>query len=277
MILVDRRELYLLSFNFTHLDIDHSRSFGVITRNPKLVQAAGKLFDADTKRQVYTPAHNKFVVSPANARKELAKFLKGAKQQLLIYDPKISDRAMLRILQERKNAGVNIRIIGNVTGGRLPARELVRMRLHTRTIIRDGKQAFVGSQSLRQLELDARREIGIVFRDAATIKALTRVFEEDWSASKPAETRKQPELQVQKTAKKLAKLVGKNLPVAPVVKQVVKAIRQKADIELGAKEVEEAVESAVKEAVKDTIKDTTKQAMKAAMEETEDLEEVDAD
>ena len=52
MILVDRKELYLLSFNFTHMDIDHSRSFGLITRNPKLIQEAGRLFEADTKRQV---------------------------------------------------------------------------------------------------------------------------------------------------------------------------------------------------------------------------------
>ena len=34
------------------------------------------------------------------------------------------------------------------------------MRLHTRTIIRDGAQAFIGSQSLRGHELDARREVG---------------------------------------------------------------------------------------------------------------------
>src|SRR5579871_634308 len=30
--IVDRRELHILAFNFTHLDIDHSRSFGFITR-----------------------------------------------------------------------------------------------------------------------------------------------------------------------------------------------------------------------------------------------------
>jgi len=32
-ILIDRRILYVLSFNFTHLDIDRSRGFGVVTRN----------------------------------------------------------------------------------------------------------------------------------------------------------------------------------------------------------------------------------------------------
>ena len=34
------------------------------------------------------------------------------------------------------------------------------LRLHVRAIVRDRKAAFVGSQSLRKLELDKRREVG---------------------------------------------------------------------------------------------------------------------
>src|SRR5271169_6708032 len=49
--IVDRRELHVLSFNFTRLDIDYSRGFGVVTRNRKLVQEAVKLFEADTQRR----------------------------------------------------------------------------------------------------------------------------------------------------------------------------------------------------------------------------------
>ena len=48
------------------------------------------------------------------------------------------------------------------------------MRLHTRSIVRDGRYAFIGSQSLRQLELDARREVGIIFRDPTAGKAHRR-------------------------------------------------------------------------------------------------------
>ena len=158
MMIIDRKELYLLAFNLTHLDIDHSRSFGLITHNPKLVQEAVKLFEADTKRQDYVAGSTRFVVSPVNARKVLASFIKGAKKELLIVDPKLSDRPMLRLIEERRKSGVEVRLIGCVTGNRLPARNLSRIRLHARMIIRDRKQAFLGSQSLRQLELDARRE-----------------------------------------------------------------------------------------------------------------------
>jgi len=37
IMIIDRRVLYVLSFNFTHLDIDHSRGFGIITKNAKSV------------------------------------------------------------------------------------------------------------------------------------------------------------------------------------------------------------------------------------------------
>jgi phosphatidylserine/phosphatidylglycerophosphate/cardiolipin synthase-like enzyme len=262
MMLVDRKELYLLAFNFTRLDMDHSRSFGLITRNPKLVQEAGKLFDADTKRQEYTAGYSKFLVSPVNSRKELAKFLKGAKKELLIYDPKISDRPMLRILDDRRKAGVDIRVIGEVSRGRLKARSLSRLRLHTRIILRDRQDAFLGSQSLRQLELDARREIGIIFRNRTVVPTLLRTFEEDWAASEPSQKELSAALQVGKTAKKLAKAVSKNLPVTAVVKEVAKEIRKRSKA-MRAKDVEETVEAVVK----DAVKDATREAMQSAVEE----------
>lgn len=268
MMLIDRKELYLLAFNFTYLDIDHSRSFGLITRNSELLHEALKLFEANSKRQPYVAGHPKFVVSPVNARKELASFIKGAKKELLIYDPKISDRAMLRALQDRRSRGVEIRVIGKVSRNRLPARNLAGLRLHTRTILRDRQQAFIGSQSLRALELDSRREIGVIFRNRTIVNSLARTFEEDWVASEPAlEERDARDFPVGKTARRMAKVVSKNLPVTPVVKQVARAIQRKGDLELRPKEVEETVKTAVKEAVKDVVKEATKEAIKTMIDD----------
>ena len=258
MMIVDRKELHLLAFNLTHLDIDHSRSFGLVTRNPKLVQEAVNLFEADTKRQSYNAGSARFLVSPVNARKELTKFIRGAKKELLIYDPKIGDRAMLRLLQKKRSDGVEVRVVGCVAGGRLPARELSRLRLHTRTIIRDRSQAFVGSQSLRQLELDARREIGAIFRDPKVIKELVRTFEEDWNASEPAkDQRAEP---VARAARKMAKVITKRLPVEPMVKHVLKTIEKKSNDP-------KAIASALKSVVKDVVNETVEKASKEVMED----------
>jgi cardiolipin synthase len=181
MMIVDARVLHVYSFNFTALDIAKSRSLGVVTKNRKLVQEAARLFEADFNRQRYTAGYERLVVSPENARERLARFLAGARKQLLIYDPKVSDDAMLRLLVSKAKAGVDVRVIGkveakwNLKGAKLDT------RLHVRAIVRDGKRAFVGSQSLRKLELDKRREVGVIVDDMKVVRQLIGVFEEDWA------------------------------------------------------------------------------------------------
>src|SRR5437762_1192114 len=41
--IIDRRILYMLSFNFTHVDIDHSRGFGIESTNAGWVNDAVRL------------------------------------------------------------------------------------------------------------------------------------------------------------------------------------------------------------------------------------------
>lgn len=262
MMIIDRKELYVLGFNFTYIDTDRSRSFGLVTRNPKLVAEAIRLFEADTKRQDYTTENNHFIVSPVNARRELAKFIKGAKKELLIYDPKISDRPMLRLLEERRKAGVDIRVLGCVSGKRFATCELKRMRLHTRTIIRDRSQAFLGSQSLKQLELDARREVGLIFRDASIIKQMVRTFEEDWVASSEDMEKELKKAAPKKIVQKVAKKVVKKLPLKPVAKKVAKIISKKANVDLDNKKVHETVEAVVKDLVEEAARKAAEETAK---------------
>jgi len=183
LMIIDRRVLYVLGFNYTSDDIKKSRSFGVVTKKPRLVREALKLFDADLQRQAYTPSVPTFLVSPLNARQRLAQFLKGARKQLLVYDPKLTDPLMIRILQERERAGIDVRIIGRLgkRGVGLTAEKYPGKRLHVRAILRDGHYAFVGSQSLRKLELDSRREVGVIVKDPSIVSRLSDIFEQDWA------------------------------------------------------------------------------------------------
>lgn len=183
--IVDREALYVFGFNYTSADL-HSRSFGLITRDRKLVQEAVRLFEADSARQEYEPMVDGFVVSPENAREQLATFIKRAKKSLAIYDPKISDVPMIKLLQLRAKAGVDVRVIGKigklkVGGEHIRVQKMPGIRLHVRSMIRDGDTAFVGSQSLRALELDGRREVGLIVRDREVVKRLQETFDEDWA------------------------------------------------------------------------------------------------
>lgn len=269
MLIVDGKELYLLCFNFTHLDIERSRSFAIITDDRATVKEAISLFDADSKRHSYTPGLDTFVVSPANSRKQLAQLIKGAKKQLLIYDPDVADPAILRLLQERSKGGVEVRILGRVSrkSAKLDVKRLF-MRLHTRMIVRDGEVAFLGSQSLRTAELDARREVGLIFSEPNIITKLIETFESDWKESQIAKD-KDPDAKPvdappssEKVGKKVAKAVVKDFPpVTPFLEVVVRELAGPTlDVDVNPEELEATVKEAVKNAIKDTVADAVEQA-----------------
>jgi len=185
MMIVDG-ELYVLGFNLTELDINRSRSFGIVTKDPSLVKAASALFQADSTRQPYEATHDRLVVSPETTRKLLSQFIKGAKKELLIYDEKVSDKAMVKLLRDRVAAGVEVKVIGKVipaVPGIFTAKS--RLRLHVRAIVRDRKDAFVGSQSLRRPQIDGRREIGVISPHSKVAAAIARVFDQDWNEALP--------------------------------------------------------------------------------------------
>lgn len=263
MLIIDGCVLYALSFNFTHLDIDHSRGFGIVTRKTALVQEAVKLVAADVDRKPYDAGSDDFVVSPVNARKQLTSLIASARKELLIYDPKIADPAILRALSNRVHKGVDIRVIGSV--GRkshfLNVRPLSGLRLHTRTIIRDRREAFVGSQSLRVAELDSRREVGVIVRDQKLVNGLVKAFEADWNRKRvPADKQVTP----RETKKKLKGVVKKLSPLNPLVKEAVSEVVSKVGGKtLDSTEIKQTVEKAVKEAVRERVAEMLEESEEA--------------
>jgi cardiolipin synthase len=255
LLIIDRRVLYVLSFNFTHLDIDHSRGFAIVTRKSKLVQEALKLLAADNDRTSYEAGLDTFVVSPVNARKQLLALIRRAKKELLIYDPKIADAEMLCALSDRAKKGVNIRVIGSL-GRKSPHLQVLPLsgfRLHTRAIVRDRREAFVGSQSLRKAELDSRREVGVIVRDSKVVSGIVNTFEADWGVKATAEAIQDTPQELKKTLKEM---VEKLSPLNPLVKEAVKeVISKEGSASLNKKDVKETVERAVKEAVRERVQE----------------------
>lgn len=186
--------LHVFGFNFTKLDILKSRSFSVATRDRKAVNDALRLFEADSTRQLCTSTRSNLVVSPGSARAELSQFIRGARRELAIYDAKVSDPEMQKLLRDRARKGVRVRILGAMKkpDDAIEVRKFKPMRLHVRAIVRDGTRAFVGSQSLRKEELDSRREVGLIVTNAAMTKRLMQVFEADWLESEPKDKDQPP-------------------------------------------------------------------------------------
>jgi hypothetical protein len=141
------------------------------------------------------------------------------------------------------------------------------MRLHTRTIIRDGRQAFVGSQSLRPAELDARRELGLIVRDPKIVKKLQITFEADWSTTSGSIEKKdaKPEEPLktgkEQTEKAVAALVQELHPLSDTVRKAVKKVAvQNGGAVLSGKLVKSTVKKVVKKAVKQAVRAAARDA-----------------
>ncbi len=260
-LIVDRAELYVLAFNFTYIDIEQSRSFGIVTNDAAAVKEAGRLFEMDITRQPYTAGLDSLIVSPSNARRALGAYIGGAQKELYVYDPCVGDAAMIRALEERKNSGVEVKVLGHVTrrSAMLDVAKLRDLRLHTRIILRDRTDVFIGSQSLRTAELDRRREVGLIFEDAPIARSLRQTFLDDWRAAELArlEKDKKDGLPTNKVAKKVAKAVVKELPsITPMIETAIQEMGAKTvELTLQPEELEDSVKDAVKHAVKAVVKD----------------------
>jgi cardiolipin synthase len=186
VVVIDQNRAFVLGFNFTSLDIKNSRSLGLMTANPKIVSALTKVIDADHNRVPPIITSSRLVVSPENAREQLSKFIAGARRELLIYDSNVTDDRMIALLMQRAAAGVKVKVLGGLErkwkGTGIKVKALRGLRLHVRAIVRDRKAAFVGSQSLRKLELDKRREVGLITKDRRAVAQIARTFEGDWKA-----------------------------------------------------------------------------------------------
>jgi len=152
--------------------------------------------------------------------------------------------------------------------------KLAGTRLHTRTIIRDRRRAFVGSQSLRAEELDSRRELGLIVQDARVVKTLVGTFESDWvtaDAGKPPAVPKAPEVEGEpvavsvKDAEKAVQVFTKELnPIATSVKQAVrKAVAKAGEDVLNDDDIKDTMKKVVKSAVKEAVKEAVKDAKEA--------------
>jgi hypothetical protein len=143
------------------------------------------------------------------------------------------------------------------------------MRLHTRTIIRDQHQAFVGSQSLRLEELDSRRELGLIVRDSKIVKGLIDTFESDWAANEATKERKveneETPVTPNKDTEKATKILAQEMrPISVTLKKAVK----KAGADAGEEAFDQTI---VKKTVKKMVKKAVKDAVKEAAQEIRTL------
>jgi phosphatidylserine/phosphatidylglycerophosphate/cardiolipin synthase-like enzyme len=176
----------ILTFNPTQQNLHYARDFGLLIRDPDITIELSRLFDSDWQGTTFKPKDLPLVISPDNSRTKLIELLESATHTIRIMDGKIEDKQVLGLLLRKASAGCSVKIISSddyydQVVPSLQVKTLARFRLHAKCIVIDGLRFFVGSQNLRSVSMDKRREVGMIAEDAAMAQRIERVFDEDWN------------------------------------------------------------------------------------------------
>ena len=182
---IDNELSLILTFNPTQKNLHYARDFGLLIRDTEIASELSRLFDADWAGEVYKPLDLPLVISPHNSREKMLKLLSSAEKTICILDAKVQDQEAIGLLLRKASAGCSIKIISNDISydevvPNYHVRKLARYKLHAKCIIVDGNRFFIGSQNIRPVSMDRRREVGIIVEDEAMARKIERVFEEDW-------------------------------------------------------------------------------------------------
>jgi cardiolipin synthase len=186
MMMIDDQQSLILTFNPTQKNLHYARDFGVLVRDQEVTTELNRLFDADWHGETFRPKDLPLVISPYNSRKKLINLLNSAERSIRIMDAKVQDQEVIGLLLRKASSGCDVKIISrdtyyNEVVPNFHVRELARYKLHAKCIVIDSNRFFVGSQNLRKVSLDNRREVGIIIQDDAVSRRIERVFDEDWA------------------------------------------------------------------------------------------------
>lgn len=197
-ILVDSRVAIVMTANLSRAAFESNREYGLIDRSPSDVAEIQAMFEADWANKAFTPQDPDLVVSPYNSRSRLKAFISKAKRSVVVQVEVLGDPEISRALGARVKEGIDVRVQlakfdrGSTNDGELQelqaagvkkVRFLNKPMVHAKLIVVDGEAAYLGSVNLTTNSMDNNRELGVIVREAAIVKRLVKVANQDWGAS----------------------------------------------------------------------------------------------
>jgi phosphatidylserine/phosphatidylglycerophosphate/cardiolipin synthase-like enzyme len=177
-----------------------ARDFAVPVLDKKLASDVLKVFLADTQEQRIVPKEKPLVWGPDYQRSTFLALLNGAEKTIDIYQQDFQDVGMAQAVAAAAKAGVKVRVLmmpfpfNKSEDKNIPNQNLMKeagasiglfeaLYVHAKIVIVDDKVMYVGSGNFYTASIDQTRELGIMIKNTAQIKALKAVFEKDWQRS----------------------------------------------------------------------------------------------
>ncbi len=202
---VDDATSVIMTGNLVSEDYPGTRDFAVIDADHADVAAIVATFDADfAGRPISPPDGTDLVWSPTNAQSSVLSVIGGAKHTLALEQEEMDDPAVTSALAAAARRGVDVTLTMTAdpewdAAFTQLARAGVHIRLypddpsalyiHAKAIVADaglpGQRVLVGSENFSQASLDYNRELGILTRDPAIVRGISRTIAGDYARATP--------------------------------------------------------------------------------------------
>jgi phosphatidylserine/phosphatidylglycerophosphate/cardiolipin synthase-like enzyme len=216
---IDGRTVLIMTMCLVPATFEDTRDYGLVLATPSIIAEVTHFFDNDwafsAPPGVAPPPYNptppvsvpNLIWSPINASAKLTSLIQGARHTIDATTELLDDPYLESALIAAASRGVQVRLIlpavprtgSNAAGIALLASHGVDVRvtigqdppvgalpyMHAKTMIVDGKLAYLGSIDLQTASTSDDRELGILFRQPGLIAPLRAQFVSDWALAQP--------------------------------------------------------------------------------------------
>lgn len=215
---IDQRQVLIMTMCLVPETFQDTRDYGLVLSNRNIIREVTSVFDTDWAFSAPpgepTPAYNPtpalhvsdMIWGPTNATAKLSQLIQSARRSIDVTTELLNDPYLEGQLVAAKHRGVHVRMITptvprgaatNVpqidflTGQGVDVRVTTEQApppdampyMHAKTMIVDGRTAYLGSIDIDTTEASQDRELGIVFRQRPLVRQLKTQFQSDWSTA----------------------------------------------------------------------------------------------
>jgi phosphatidylserine/phosphatidylglycerophosphate/cardiolipin synthase-like enzyme len=194
-LIVDRAVAMISTGNYGASSLATERNYVARDADPADVAALVRLFDGDWRSKKPDLRCTRLIIAPDNARERLLALIDSASATLDIESMELSDDAVSMAVAARAAAGVAVRVIladpawvkanhdaaAFLAMSRIPVKYLRSPAVHVKSILVDGRRAYLGSENLSHVSLSRNREIGLIASEKAVLETMSATFADDWA------------------------------------------------------------------------------------------------
>ncbi|MHC5542106.1 phospholipase D-like domain-containing protein, partial [Singulisphaera rosea] len=215
-LVIDRRKVLIMTMCLVPETFEDTRDYGLVVSDRRVIREVTSVFDTDWAYSAppgdATPPYNptpplhvaSLIWGPTDATAKLSQLIQSARRTIDVTTELLDDPYLEGQLIDAVNRGVRVRLITPVVprGGPSNVPQIafldgqgIQVRvttdqspppgampyMHAKTMVVDGRTAYLGSIDIETTEATQDRELGIIFRQPVPVHQLLGQFRQDWA------------------------------------------------------------------------------------------------